>query len=728
MFSKHKCNEAGLVQKYIGSAYGTVKAVSIKLPEIAEVAASIPDIVLVSEGIDSVKAVASGITEVVTVAPNVESVIKVADSITEVTTVSENMDTILNIGGSVNYGSWVSAVGEEVNLSNYVHGYEFPVDSGILYNATYVAASTTFIRPATPIGDARFYISSGVSGTELYTVAPKPWGNGEMTAPNQLRAYTDGSGVRTVVYNAMGTAVMMGAVPDYTYDGGPFTSEQLDQWRAEGDVRGWGAVPDGLISQTTLLNTAMSGYSEIVNPNATDNTLALNTVANEVCNRGGASEMVMHKGVYMTNMIKIDTQFDALNMIGNHTELRLIDTVTYQFLVWTTTGAEAFRCNRFTANGIDFNCNGGGGSDTEGTMEGGVVSINKPFFAEFRNCVVRNATRHTDGIATTGDGTTVVVDCVLHDTNFQCIYTQSAKNVIKRCKIFNSGKNGVAVVTPDSLHITDCEIYGNSEYGVLAFSSATYKGGIRNLRIDNTSITGNGLGAYQIGNPFVIDPASKENITIVMDNVRTQGNGGASIVGNTQAGDTEDGYSIDSFYARACSFGERVEFYRAKDVYMGLGTKFESPVGEAIRLRVRVKNINIEGVTVSGSVSTAAFNTVCYIYENTIVDGLTLSNVSTQGDKVSLIFAETGVTVVGKGAAIRNCAPPSHVGTTPYQFNAVLYNKVVTDIADRPDRFLCRESWGEYKAFYSTGTGGTPKQLLFWDGSAVIDALGQVVT
>lgn len=160
---------------------------------------------------------------------------------------------------------------------------------------------------------------------QLEKSTPLDWAqqhdSGESSVPYQFYSYqpVDAQGNPSepgyIVWSE--TSILMGAEPDLVTEGGNFFTEQIQQWRDEGDVRGWG----GNIQSALDAKKETYAYGEFVTPNLTFNSLGsgnfrgggfYNTTLKAASNSGSIIDTNGFSGVRISQM-KLDGDGKSIN-------------------------------------------------------------------------------------------------------------------------------------------------------------------------------------------------------------------------------------------------------------------------------------------------------------------------------------------------------------------------------------------------------------------------------
>ncbi|WP_261397419.1 phage head-binding domain-containing protein [Serratia fonticola] len=374
-----------------------------------------------------------------------------------------------------------------------------------------------------------------------------------------------------------------------------------------------------------------------------------------------------------------------------------------------------FRFNNTTAGGDVFlenmELDGNGQMSVE---DGGLFQSNYVKNLTLVNPKVYGFVRNTfqaNGIATTGESCrTNIMGGDLSACGSQLLYTQTSSVTIFNCFMHDSTSHGVAIVNCDDLYWLGGQVTG-CDYGILCYSTTTYRSKLRRLHIQGVSLRRNNK-AFEIARRYEDSSASQGNADVVLSDIDATGCTIASTIGNL-ATDNVDGYSIREVFLNNVFADNYLDCNSVFGVHFN-GGRFTS-----IRLAGKIENVEVKPGKILGNSTTANTNTAIYIRSGSVVKNVKLDAFSYYGLN-SYIYAEAGVVVNGMISVNNDVVDPS--GMT-YKINSELYGFVAFNSGNRT-RDLSKQPWGVgIRPFYDTTIG----KFVTWNGVNVTDMVGTVV-
>jgi hypothetical protein len=272
----------------------------------------------------------------------------------------------------------------------------------------------------------------------------------------------------------------------------------------------------------------------------------------------------------------------------------------------------------------------------------------------------------------------------------------------------DSPGHGVAFVNCD-----DCYILGGGvtrcNYGLLTYSTTSYRSKMRRLHIQGFSLKGN-YKAFEISRRYEQSPVSGGNADVVLSDIDATDCTVASTIGNL-ATDNIDGYAIREVFIDNLF----------TDTYLECNSVFGIHIkgGRVNGLRVRGKTENIDYCPgkIIGNGSSADTNTAIYLYASASVKNINLDAFSYYGIK-SYLYGETGLVVSGPVVVNNPVVDPSGMD---YKVNSELYGRVACNSGNRI-RDMSHQHWGIGRPFWDVNL----KKMVIWDGENITDMIGNL--
>lgn len=359
----------------------------------------------------------------------------------------------------------------------------------------------------------------------------------------------------------------------------------------------------------------------------------------------------------------------------------------------------------------DFEFDGNGKRSVE---DGGILQSNYISDLRIINPKIYNYVSNgyqANGIATTGiDCGTLIDGGDLSRCGSQLAYTQTSRVTINNVFFHDSPGHAVAIVNTSDLYWTGGSVRG-CDYGVLTYSTATYRSSLRRLHISGVSMRGNNK-AFEIARRYESAEVSLGEADIVLTDIDATGCTLPSTIGNLST-DNIDGFSIRGVHLNNIFTDSYVQCHSVLGLYVTGGR------GRGLRVRGKYDTIILTPSVIYGDGSSQTTNTAVYIYASATGKDVVVNASSYQGLN-SFIFAESGFVSNGD-ISINN--PRINPAGMSYKVNNTLYGYVSCNSGNRT-RDLSRQAWGVGKTFWDDAL----KKVLVWDGTNVTDTSGNIIT
>jgi hypothetical protein len=346
--------------------------------------------------------------------------------------------------------------------------------------------------------------------------------------------------------------------------------------------------------------------------------------------------------------------------------------------------------------------------------DGGLLQANNILNIEIRNPVIegfRTVLFQANGIATTGIGCqTTIIGGNLTNCDSQLLYVQTSKSTMINTFMHDSPGHGVAFVNCD-----DCYILGGGvtrcNYGLLTYSTTSYRSKMRRLHIQGFSLKGN-YKAFEISRRYEESTVSGGNADVVLSDMDITDCTVASTIGNL-ATDNIDGYAIREVFITNLFSDTYIDCNSVFGVHIKGGRV------NSIRIRGKVENVDIQPGKMIGNRTNADTNTAVYLYASASVKNITLDAFSYFGIN-SYAHAETGAVVNGPFIIRNPVVDPSGMS---YKVNSNLYGFVACNSGNRK-RDMSHQSWGEGLSFWDESL----KKVVVWNGTNITDTIGNLIS
>lgn len=361
----------------------------------------------------------------------------------------------------------------------------------------------------------------------------------------------------------------------------------------------------------------------------------------------------------------------------------------------------------------------GGGNSC--AIDGGLIQSNNVGLLLLQGCKVHNWTDalggEANGIATTGvDCVTVIENCELTDIDDQCLYLQTSVARIINPNIYSTQSHGIAFVDCSNFTLEGGSINtGSSGYGVLTYSTVSYRSKLKFMKIKGTNFNGS-YKAFEIARRYEDASVAGGQAEIIIEDVIADNVTEYSTLGNAVT-DNADGYSLRGVKINGFRSNKELRLYNVLDANLQNLTLGQG----GIRVGGKVTDIWVDSYKCNGAGTTGNANTLFYFYDGATVDNFRAGK-NVHGYNVDHVcYAEntsSGLTVSGP-LAIDDYRTTGSALT--YVVNSAMYNKIALPRGTRSDREMAKQSWSVGRfPFYHT----VQKRLLYWDGTNQVDAAG----